>query len=188
MCFRVDSSCRRVDSNGIHPDSAYPRPDSNGFHAKSACPRVDSTGIDSDSVCRRPDSSRRRVDSSPLTMDSVRLRVDSVPLWTKIFAFKGVLANRWPERGLQAASASSDKSASKRAEAIVFTHISIAWRWFVAQVSKPAVSPTSSRQGVGKFGDTRTVRRLRIGNPRYRRLEVCATTAEPQRRCKRCQP
>ena len=99
MCFRVDSSCRRVDSNGIHPDSAYPRPDSNGFHAKSACPRVDSTGIDSDSVCRRPDSVGIHLDSTCLRPDSSRLRVDSVPLWTKIFAFKGVLANRWSERG-----------------------------------------------------------------------------------------
>jgi len=34
---------------------------------------------------------------------------------------------------------------------------------------QPAVSPTSSRQAI------RTSQRLRIGNPRYSRLEVCAT-------------
>jgi hypothetical protein len=42
---------------------------------------------------------------------------------------------------------------------------------------QPAVSPTFSRQGVEKVGAAdQSSRRLRIGNPRYGRLEVCATT------------
>src|SRR5580704_5421364 len=46
---------------------------------------------------------------------------------------------------------------------------------------QPAVSPTSSRQapGKGKLNNIRAARRgshaLRIGNPRYSRLEACAT-------------
>ena len=42
---------------------------------------------------------------------------------------------------------------------------------------QPAVSPTSSRQTVGAPCSVENPRRLRIGNPRYGRLEVCATLA-----------
>jgi arsenite-transporting ATPase len=45
----------------------------------------------------------------------------------------------------------------------------------VAQVSQPAVSPTSSRQNVGEFEDFGDPTCARVGNPRYSRLEVCAT-------------
>ncbi len=40
---------------------------------------------------------------------------------------------------------------------------------------QPAVSPTSSRQTVGKTEVVWNGRALRVGNPRYSRLEVCAT-------------
>ncbi|MBI4663284.1 MAG: efflux transporter outer membrane subunit [Verrucomicrobia bacterium] len=40
---------------------------------------------------------------------------------------------------------------------------------------QPAVSPTSSRQTAGETRSVGRSRRLRIGNPRYSRLEVCAT-------------
>src|SRR5207244_13467372 len=39
-----------------------------------------------------------------------------------------------------------------------------------------AVSPTSSRLTAGEPCDTGVSRRLRIGNPRYGRLETCATS------------
>jgi len=42
---------------------------------------------------------------------------------------------------------------------------------------QPAVSPTSSRQTVGETGSVGSSQHLRIGNPRYSRLEVCATLA-----------
>ena len=42
---------------------------------------------------------------------------------------------------------------------------------------QPAVSPTSSRQTVGKTEVVWNGRALRVGNPRYSRLEVCATAA-----------
>jgi hypothetical protein len=94
----VDSNGRRVDSNGIQPDSVCPGPDSNGFHANSICPRVDSVGIDPDSICLRLDSNRPRLDSVCLRVDSSRLKVDSGPLYTEILAFKGVFTNRWPSQ------------------------------------------------------------------------------------------
>src|SRR5882724_2782984 len=40
---------------------------------------------------------------------------------------------------------------------------------------QPAVSPTSSRQSVIGFHATSSAQGLRIGNPRYSRLETCAT-------------
>jgi len=47
-------------------------------------------------------------------------------------------------------------------------------------ILEAAVSPTSSRQIVGKTEVVWHGRALRVGNPRYSRLEVCATTqAEP---------
>jgi hypothetical protein len=42
---------------------------------------------------------------------------------------------------------------------------------------QPAVSPTCSRQTLGESRDVQSSRRVRIGNPRYSRLEVCATIA-----------
>jgi outer membrane protein TolC len=44
---------------------------------------------------------------------------------------------------------------------------------------QPAVSPASSRQDVGTDGASESSQRGRIGNPRYSRLEVCATNSLP---------
>jgi hypothetical protein len=44
---------------------------------------------------------------------------------------------------------------------------------------QPAVSPTSSRQGEATTDASRCSHRWRIGNPRYGRLEVCATRTPP---------
>src|SRR5439155_15916132 len=40
---------------------------------------------------------------------------------------------------------------------------------------QPAVSPISNRQNLERIGALGYLQRLRIGNPRYSRLEVCAT-------------
>jgi DMSO reductase family type II enzyme chaperone len=59
------------------------------------------------------------------------------------------------------------------------TQESLGFAWNVASARstgfQPAVSPTSSRQGVNEVKSLENSEHLRIGNPRYSRLEVCAT-------------
>ncbi len=54
---------------------------------------------------------------------------------------------------------------------------------------QPAVSPASSRQAAGKTEAVWNGRALRVGNPRYNRLEVCATGRVTRPNCSAgCQP